>query len=262
MLPPSSPALTVPSAGSVLFSPSHLPLLAASFLPTFILSVSTRSQFIDRWTRGAVQNVYYVPCYLFSIPLIFWIIVDALHCPRDTLVTNGWLFRVDAFATRGGGTGTSWIYWREFDFSKVEWWTNFRKAQKCARDQSTYNDAPFRPNKGHDRLPYRLEKKLDTEKKNQRRSQHSWDVREEEPRGKKQDKGKECYKTCFEATTVRASERDGVGVLLTQYIREMVDRDALRDQLRCWELFPQFLQECLRHLDGKIRDSYHKAHSN
>ncbi|PBK96451.1 hypothetical protein ARMGADRAFT_696861 [Armillaria gallica] len=122
MLPPSSPALTLSSAGSVLFNSSHLPLLVASFFPALILSVSTRSQLINRWTRGMVQNAYYVPCYLFSIPLIFWIIVGALHCPRDTLVTNGWLFRVDASATRGSGIGTAWIYWREFDFSKVEWW--------------------------------------------------------------------------------------------------------------------------------------------
>ncbi|KAK0240515.1 hypothetical protein EDD85DRAFT_999814 [Armillaria nabsnona] len=122
MLPPSSPALTLSSAGSVLFNSSHLPLLVASFFPALILSVSTRSQLINRWTRGMVQNAYYVPCYLFSIPLIFWIIVGALHCPRDTLVANGWLFRVDASATRGSGIGTAWIYWREFDFSKVEWW--------------------------------------------------------------------------------------------------------------------------------------------
>ncbi|PBK77738.1 hypothetical protein ARMSODRAFT_6448 [Armillaria solidipes] len=122
MLPPSSSALTLSSAGSVLFNSSHLPLLVASFFPALILSVSTRSQLINRWTRGMVQNAYYVPCYLFSIPLIFWIIVGALHCPRDTLVANGWLFRVDASATRGSGIGTAWIYWREFDFSKVEWW--------------------------------------------------------------------------------------------------------------------------------------------
>lgn len=122
MLPPSSPALTLSSASSVLFNSSHLPLLVASFFPALILSVSTRSQLINRWTRGMVQNAYYVPCYLFSIPLIFWIIVGALHCPRDTLVANGWLFRVDASATRGSGIGTAWIYWREFDFSKVEWW--------------------------------------------------------------------------------------------------------------------------------------------
>ncbi len=96
MLPPSSPALTLSSASSVLFNSSYLPLLVASFFPALILSVSTRSQLINRWTRGMVQNAYYVPCYLFSIPLIFWIIVGALHCPRDTLVANGWLFRVDA----------------------------------------------------------------------------------------------------------------------------------------------------------------------
>ncbi|KAK0197494.1 hypothetical protein F5146DRAFT_1130353 [Armillaria mellea] len=97
MLPPSSPVLTLSSAGSILFNSSHLPHLVASFFPALILSVSTRSQLINRWTRGTVQNA-------------------------DALVANGWLFRVDASATRGSGIGTAWIYWREFDFSKVEWW--------------------------------------------------------------------------------------------------------------------------------------------
>lgn len=120
-LPPSSPGLTLSSAGSVLFNVPHLPLLAASFLPAFILSVTLRSPSIDRWTRGLVQNAYYVPIYLFSIPVIFWIVVGSQNTPTEELISNGWLFRVDKTAIRQGGLGTSWIYWREFDFSKVEW---------------------------------------------------------------------------------------------------------------------------------------------
>ncbi|KAK0448347.1 sulfate transporter family-domain-containing protein [Desarmillaria tabescens] len=101
MLPPSSPALTLSSAGSVLFK-FLSPPTSCGFIPSrpYLVGVHAISahQSLDAWYVGA------------------------LHCPRDTLVTNGWLFRVDASATRGGGIGTAWIYWREFDFHKVEWW--------------------------------------------------------------------------------------------------------------------------------------------
>ncbi|KAF9444033.1 hypothetical protein P691DRAFT_807989 [Macrolepiota fuliginosa MF-IS2] len=120
-LPEASPPLTLSSAGSVLFGKSHLPILAASFLPPFILSVTKRSKHVDRWTRGAVHNAYYVPAYLVAIPLIFWIVAAAKKVPQEVLITNGWLFRVQTPADQRG-IGTQWIYWREFNFSRVEWW--------------------------------------------------------------------------------------------------------------------------------------------
>jgi len=120
-LPESSPALTLSNAGSVLFSKAHLPILAASFLPPFVLSVTKRSKLVDRWTRGAVHNAYYVPAYLIAIPTIFWIVAGAQKVSLEHLIINGWLFRVESLPDQRG-IGTQWIYWREFDFSNVQWW--------------------------------------------------------------------------------------------------------------------------------------------
>jgi len=120
-LPKSSPALTLSNAGSVLFSKAHLPILAASFLPPFVLSVTKRSKLVDRWTRGAVHNAYYVPAYLIAIPTIFWIVAGAQKVSLEHLIINGWLFRVESLPDQRG-IGTQWIYWREFDFSNVQWW--------------------------------------------------------------------------------------------------------------------------------------------
>lgn len=40
----------------------------------------------------------------------------------ETLVKKGWLFRVDLSSSTQTGIGDGWMYWREFDFPKVEWW--------------------------------------------------------------------------------------------------------------------------------------------
>lgn len=119
-IPESSPSLTLSNAG-YLFSKAHIPILAASFLPPFILSVTKRSKAVDKWTRGAVHSAYYVPAYLLAIPLIFWIVAGAQRIPLEVLIKNGWLFRVQTLPDQRG-IGTQWIYWREFDFSNVEWW--------------------------------------------------------------------------------------------------------------------------------------------
>lgn len=122
MLPESSPPLTLPTAGSVLFNVTHLPLLAVSFFPALLLSVSKRSKRLERWTFGASTNVYFIPVCLCAIPFMFWIIVAPMHIPNEVLVRNGWLFRVDLSSSEQSGIGNGWIYWREFDFPKVEWW--------------------------------------------------------------------------------------------------------------------------------------------
>ncbi|KAF9467786.1 sulfate transporter family-domain-containing protein [Collybia nuda] len=122
MLPESSPLLTLSSARSVLFSFSHLPLLAASFVPAFMLSLSKRSRVLARLTRGATHHAYFIPASLCFIPIIFWVIAGSMHTPQETLIVHGWLFRVDVTAAQQSGIGTSWIYWREFDFPRVEWW--------------------------------------------------------------------------------------------------------------------------------------------
>lgn len=56
---------------SVLFSNARLPI------HPFVLSVTKRSKFVDRWTRGVVHNAYYVTAYLVAIPTIFWIVAGA-----------------------------------------------------------------------------------------------------------------------------------------------------------------------------------------
>ncbi|KAJ7247016.1 sulfate transporter family-domain-containing protein [Mycena rebaudengoi] len=109
--PPESPALSLSNAASMLFDRSHLTLLAASFLPAFILSVSLRSQ-----TRGLVSNAYYVPVYLLSMPAIFWITVKAGKFSKDFLISTGWLFRVEVSYTSSAPIVANWNYWTLFDF--------------------------------------------------------------------------------------------------------------------------------------------------
>lgn len=83
--------------------------------------MTKRSKLVDRWTRGAVHNAYYVPAYLIAIPTIFWIVAGAQKVSLEHLIINGWLFRVERLPDQRG-IGTQWIYWREFDFSNVQWW--------------------------------------------------------------------------------------------------------------------------------------------
>lgn len=120
--PASSPALSLTSAGSLLFSVNHLPLFFASFLPASILSISIRSELLRRCTMGATKHAFYVPIYLILIPAFFWIVVVILHrldaANRATLVKSGWLFEIHDSVNQQGGV--AWNYWTLFDFSKVE----------------------------------------------------------------------------------------------------------------------------------------------
>jgi hypothetical protein len=94
--PPLAMLLALSNVSSTLFARSHLGLLAASFFPAFILSVTLRSRAIERWSRGAVRSAYYIPCYLLIIPSIFWIAVRAFRFSKAHLIATGWLFTVDA----------------------------------------------------------------------------------------------------------------------------------------------------------------------
>jgi len=123
-LPPLSPALTLSNAGTVLFGSNHLGLLFASCGPAFFLSFSLRSDFLHRWTLGKSQHAYYIPLYLLSIPILFWVTVAGLQVTdragTDMLVKKGWLFGVDDSAKRQSGIGSAWVYWTLFDFYKVD----------------------------------------------------------------------------------------------------------------------------------------------
>jgi hypothetical protein len=114
--PPSSQPLSLLTAGSILFARSHLALLAASFLPAFILSVSLRSRHIERWTRGLVRSAYYVPVYLLLMPAVFWIAVKAGKFSKEFLIATGWLFRVEITSTSSEAVVSNWNYWALFDF--------------------------------------------------------------------------------------------------------------------------------------------------
>ncbi|KAJ7183837.1 hypothetical protein C8R46DRAFT_520095 [Mycena filopes] len=120
--PPSAPPLALGNVATTLFAKEHLGLLAASFFPAFILSLSLRSRALEVWTRGAVQSAYYIPIYLLCIPVVFWITARALHTPHEHLVATGWLFSVDtASISSTSGVVASWNYWTLFNFRLVEW---------------------------------------------------------------------------------------------------------------------------------------------
>ncbi|KAJ7208245.1 hypothetical protein GGX14DRAFT_499613 [Mycena pura] len=119
--PPTSTPLSLGNVASTLFARSHLGLLAASFFPAFVLSVTLRSQRLELWTRGLTRSAYYIPVYLLCIPVVFWILVRSLHISKEHLVTTGWLFTVDSTATSSGGIVSIWNYWALFNFKLVEW---------------------------------------------------------------------------------------------------------------------------------------------
>ncbi|KAJ6524033.1 hypothetical protein B0H19DRAFT_1276723 [Mycena capillaripes] len=121
--PSSATPLSFSNFRSTLFDKRHLGLLAASFFPAFILSVSLRSRRIELWTRGVVRSAYYIPISLLMIPTVFWITVRALEVPKERLVATGWLFAVDSASFSSSGMVASWNYWALFDFRLVEWWS-------------------------------------------------------------------------------------------------------------------------------------------
>ncbi|KAJ6559830.1 sulfate transporter family-domain-containing protein [Mycena capillaripes] len=124
--PPSATPLSLSNVASTLFSRSHLGLLAASFFPALILSVTLRSRHIELWTRGLIRSAYYIPVYLLVIPAVFWIAVRAVGVPKEDLIATGWLFTVDSVSASSSSSvkiaaSASWNYWTLFDFRLVEW---------------------------------------------------------------------------------------------------------------------------------------------
>ncbi|KAJ7501842.1 hypothetical protein B0H11DRAFT_2275042 [Mycena galericulata] len=119
--PPSAAALSLSNAASMLFAKSHLGLLAASFVPAFLLSISLRARSLELWTRGFIRSAYYIPLYLLTIPVIFWIAVHSFNFSKDHLVATGWLFTVHSAAGSSEALTRSWNYWTLFDFRLVEW---------------------------------------------------------------------------------------------------------------------------------------------
>ncbi|KAJ7908503.1 sulfate transporter family-domain-containing protein [Mycena leptocephala] len=119
--PPSATPLSLSNVASTLFDRHHQGLLAASFFPAFMLSVTLRSRHMELWTRGLTRSPYYIPLYLLVIPSIFWIVVRSIGVPIKHLVAAGWLFQVDTVSSPSALVA-GWNYWTLFDFRLVEWW--------------------------------------------------------------------------------------------------------------------------------------------
>lgn len=119
--PASAPSLTIHNA-SGLFTSYHAPLLCASLLPALVLCYCLRSTRLERITRGFTAHSSFVPIYVVSILVIFWIVAaakglanpDGIH----TLSTRGWLFILPSGSS---APASSWNYWRLFDFGLVRW---------------------------------------------------------------------------------------------------------------------------------------------
>ncbi|KAJ7318677.1 sulfate transporter family-domain-containing protein [Mycena albidolilacea] len=109
--PSSATPPSLSNVRSTLFDKCHLGLLAASFFPAFILSVSLRSRYIELWTRRVIRSAYYIPISFLMIPTVFWITVRALKVPNERLVATGWLFAVESASSSSSG------------MRLVEWWS-------------------------------------------------------------------------------------------------------------------------------------------
>lgn len=123
---PSDQTLTLSNAGRVLFSHSHIGVLLASALPIFFLCFSVRSTTLSRWSHGAVENPYYVPCYILMIGAMFWIVVGGIGLSKlgglSKLADQGWLFSTSngASTAESPSLSASLNYWSLFDFHLVE----------------------------------------------------------------------------------------------------------------------------------------------
>lgn len=124
-LPPTAAVLTLHSAKDVLFNVDHLPLLFASIIPAFFLSISIRLPSLEKASFGLTQHALYVPAYMLAVAAIFWVTVagigstdsDGLH----HLSSRGWLFTLQDLSGHDQSLESAWNYWTYFDFSLVRW---------------------------------------------------------------------------------------------------------------------------------------------
>ncbi|TFK33141.1 sulfate transporter family-domain-containing protein [Crucibulum laeve] len=125
-LPPTSSSLSISTAKDLLFNTNHLPLLFASLFPAILLWGSIRSKFAARITRGATQHPFFTPFFVIIITAVFWTVVAGIKLDSKEgmahLVDKGWLFHVEDEVLQQKGIGTAWMYWRLYDFRKVQWW--------------------------------------------------------------------------------------------------------------------------------------------
>ncbi|KAJ7073609.1 sulfate transporter family-domain-containing protein [Mycena amicta] len=118
--PSGAPTLSLSNAASTLFATRHLGILSASFLPAIILSIALRARSVQIVTRGLVRSAYFIPVYLLTIPIVFWVTVQARGIPQKELTATGWLFTVEK-TSDPSVLIAGWNYWALFDFKLVEW---------------------------------------------------------------------------------------------------------------------------------------------
>ena len=124
-LPPSAAVLTLHSARHVLFNAQHMPLLVASILPAFLLSVSIRLPLLKRASFGFTQHALFVPVYMLTIVGLFWITIAGSRLANpagiEHLSKQGWLFTMQSSTGHHKSLVSAWNYWTYFDFSLVRW---------------------------------------------------------------------------------------------------------------------------------------------
>ncbi|KAI5295216.1 hypothetical protein KEM52_002013 [Ascosphaera acerosa] len=124
-VPSSAPELTLKSANDVLFSKDHFGLVLAVVLPTLVLCVTLRWSFCARVTRGWTEHAMYVPFFMLLIGGVFWIVVAGLGLAMPVgmaqLANQGWLFALTGPLKDESGLGTSWNYFKLFNFNLVQW---------------------------------------------------------------------------------------------------------------------------------------------
>lgn len=124
-LPPATDDAASSPMQNVLFTAERIPLLATTILPTIVLCVSMRSERLSKLTKGLTEHSMYVPAYVISIAVLFWIIVTIQGSANDrgmeALAAKGWLFTVQKSSGNSSGLEPAWNYWQLFDFHLIEW---------------------------------------------------------------------------------------------------------------------------------------------
>jgi MFS superfamily sulfate permease-like transporter len=112
--PASSPHLTLPA----LFHHDHIPLLAASILPSIFLCVTVRLKLLVIGSTSWTEHPLYMPLFCIGAAMVFWMVATLGEVDTDSLFDKGWLFATEAqLSTSSAG----WNYWALFDLRRIRW---------------------------------------------------------------------------------------------------------------------------------------------
>jgi MFS superfamily sulfate permease-like transporter len=112
--PVSSPHLTL----ATLFHHDHIPLLAASILPSVFLCVTVRLEVLVIGSTSWTQHPLYMPLFCVGTAIVFWIVATLCDVDMESLLDNGWLFVTRAQLST---TSAGWNYWALFDLERIRW---------------------------------------------------------------------------------------------------------------------------------------------